>query len=107
MRHNGHRIIQLSIRAQTARSAAPDLLDWMFSRVSLWPVQTVLFYAHYDGQPVNPKEWSPGVEPFAPRFITAPMANYDDNQHAENENLKIQYLREGIETYAAIMTMDW
>lgn len=35
--------------------------------------QTVLFYAHYDGQPVNPKEWAPGLEPFAPLFITAPM----------------------------------
>jgi acetylornithine deacetylase/succinyl-diaminopimelate desuccinylase-like protein len=39
------------------------------------------------------------------KVITIPMANYDDNQHAENENLKIQYLWDGIETYAAVMTM--
>jgi acetylornithine deacetylase/succinyl-diaminopimelate desuccinylase-like protein len=41
------------------------------------------------------------------RIITVPVANYDDNQHAENENLKIQYLWDGIETYAALMTMRW
>ena len=38
MRHNGHRIIELSVPA-TARSSAPDLLDLMFPRVSLWSVQ--------------------------------------------------------------------
>lgn len=35
--------------------------------------------------------------------ITVPIVNYDNNQHAENENVKIQYLWEGIETIAAIM----
>lgn len=37
--------------------------------------------------------------------MTVPIANYDNNQHAENENLRIQNLWNGIETYAAIMTM--
>jgi acetylornithine deacetylase/succinyl-diaminopimelate desuccinylase-like protein len=37
--------------------------------------------------------------------ITVPIANYDNNQHAENENLRIQNLWNGIETYAAVMTM--
>jgi hypothetical protein len=41
------------------------------------------------------------------KIITVPIANYDDNQHAENENLKVQYLWDGIETYAALMTMAW
>jgi hypothetical protein len=31
--------------------------------------------------------------------------NYDNNQHAENENLRLQNLWDGIETMAAIMTM--
>jgi acetylornithine deacetylase/succinyl-diaminopimelate desuccinylase-like protein len=35
--------------------------------------KTVNFYAHYDGQPVNPKQWSPGLKPFTPVFITAPI----------------------------------
>jgi acetylornithine deacetylase/succinyl-diaminopimelate desuccinylase-like protein len=37
--------------------------------------------------------------------ITVPMANYDNNQHAENENLRLQNLWNGIETFAALMTM--
>ena len=36
-------------------------------------------------------------------MITLPIANYDDNQHASNENLRIQNLWNGIETYAALL----
>ncbi len=39
------------------------------------------------------------------RVITVPSVNYDNNQHAENENVKVQFLWEGIETFAALMTM--
>jgi len=27
---------------------------------------TIGFYAHYDGQPVNPAQWAPGLSPFTP-----------------------------------------
>lgn len=37
--------------------------------------------------------------------ITVPIANYDNNQHAENENVRLQNLWDGIETMAALMTM--
>ena len=37
--------------------------------------------------------------------MTVPIANYDDNQHAENENLRLQNLWDGMETMASIMTM--
>jgi len=37
--------------------------------------------------------------------ISVPIANYDNNQHAENENIRLQNFWEGIETWAAIMTM--
>ena len=37
--------------------------------------------------------------------ITVPIVNYDNNQHAENENLRIQNLWDGIVTMAALMTM--
>jgi acetylornithine deacetylase/succinyl-diaminopimelate desuccinylase-like protein len=37
--------------------------------------------------------------------ITVPVVNYDNNQHAENENVLLQYLWDGIETFAAIMSM--
>ncbi len=37
--------------------------------------------------------------------ISVPIANYDNNQHAENENIRLQNLWDGIETFAALMTM--
>ena len=38
--------------------------------------------------------------------ITVPIANYDNNQHAENENIRLQNLWDGIEIMAALMTMS-
>ena len=32
--------------------------------------QTLIFYAHYDGQPVNPAQWAKGLEPFVPKLYT-------------------------------------
>lgn len=37
--------------------------------------------------------------------ITVPIVNYDNNQHAENENVILQYVWEGIETMAVMMMM--
>lgn len=37
--------------------------------------------------------------------IILPIANYDNNQHAENENLRIQNLWSGIELYGNIMAL--
>lgn len=39
--------------------------------------------------------------------ITVPIANHDNNQHAENENIRIQNLWDGIETFASLMTMEF
>ena len=36
--------------------------------------------------------------------IGLPIANHDDNQHAANENLRLQNLWDGIEAYAAILS---
>ena len=40
------------------------------------------------------------------KVITVPVVNYDNNQHAENENVQLKFLWEGIETIAAIMVME-
>jgi acetylornithine deacetylase/succinyl-diaminopimelate desuccinylase-like protein len=37
--------------------------------------------------------------------ITVPIANYDNNQHSANENIRLQNLWDGIETMAALMVM--
>jgi len=39
------------------------------------------------------------------RTITVPIANHDDNQHAANENLRLENLWDGIETMAALIAM--
>jgi acetylornithine deacetylase/succinyl-diaminopimelate desuccinylase-like protein len=40
------------------------------------------------------------------RTITVPIANYDDNQHAANENLRLKNLWDGVETMAALLAMQ-
>ncbi len=39
------------------------------------------------------------------KTITVPIANHDNNQHAENENIRLLNFRNGIETFAALMMM--
>jgi acetylornithine deacetylase/succinyl-diaminopimelate desuccinylase-like protein len=41
----------------------------------------------------------------AAKTITVPIANHDNNQHAENENIRLQNLFDGIETMASLMMM--
>ncbi len=41
-------------------------------------------------------------------MVGVSIANYDDNQHARNENLRLGNLWEGIEVYAALLAdLDW
>jgi acetylornithine deacetylase/succinyl-diaminopimelate desuccinylase-like protein len=38
--------------------------------------------------------------------ITVPIANYDNNQHAEDESIRLQNLWDGVEMMAALMTLS-
>jgi len=38
--------------------------------------------------------------------ITISVVNYDNNQHAEDENVRLQNLWDGIETYAAVLQVQ-
>jgi len=38
--------------------------------------------------------------------VMVPIANYDNNQHSANENIRLQNLWDGIETMAALETME-
>ena len=41
-------------------------------------------------------------------MVGVAIANYDDNQHAQNENLKLQALWDGIEVYAGLIAdLNW
>jgi acetylornithine deacetylase/succinyl-diaminopimelate desuccinylase-like protein len=42
---------------------------------------------------------------FRASVVGLPIVNYDDNQHAADENLRLQNLWDGITTYAAMMAM--
>ena len=42
-------------------------------------------------------------EVLAVPVIGLPIANHDNNQHAANENLRLQNLWDGIEVYAALI----
>jgi acetylornithine deacetylase/succinyl-diaminopimelate desuccinylase-like protein len=45
---------------------------------------------------------------FTAPIICLPVVNHDNNQHAANENLRLQNLWDGINTYAALMAeLDW
>ena len=45
---------------------------------------------------------------FKTPVIGVPIANHDDNQHAKDENLRLQNLWDGIQTYAGLMgDLDW
>ena len=37
-------------------------------------------------------------------IITLPIANYDDNQHAADENMRVKNLWDGIETFVAVIS---
>jgi acetylornithine deacetylase/succinyl-diaminopimelate desuccinylase-like protein len=43
---------------------------------------------------------------FGANVLTVPVVNYDNNQHAENENVQVRFLWEGIEEMAAIMSIQ-
>lgn len=45
------------------------------------------------------------VSALNPKFLIVPIANPDNNQHAENENIRIKNFWEGIDMMAAIMMM--
>ena len=46
------------------------------------------------------------VKTLGTHTITVPIANYDNNQHSANENIRLQNLWDGIETMAALEAME-
>ncbi|WP_018619402.1 M20/M25/M40 family metallo-hydrolase [Spirosoma luteum] len=64
---------QRGIAALLLDGPTPGITPAVFGEVKVpGATKTIIFYAHYDGQPVNPKQWAEGLQPFVPVFITAP-----------------------------------
>ncbi len=65
---------QRGIPAQLLEGTKPGTNPAVFGQIDTpGATKTIVFYAHYDGQPVNPKQWAEGLSPFVPVFITAPI----------------------------------
>jgi acetylornithine deacetylase/succinyl-diaminopimelate desuccinylase-like protein len=48
---------------------------------------------------------APFAEAFSFPIISIPVVNFDNNQHSENENLRLENLWKAIVTFAAVLTM--
>ena len=56
---------------QLLTAATPGVPPAVFGEVLVpGATQTLIFYAHYDGQPVNPLQWAPGLDPFNPKLFS-------------------------------------
>ena len=71
--------------------------------------QTIIFYAHYDGQPVNPAQWAKGLEPFTPRLYSnaidkngLPISHPDDGKYINDWRI---YARGASDDKAGVMTI--
>ncbi|HEU4901277.1 MAG TPA: M20/M25/M40 family metallo-hydrolase [Flavisolibacter sp.] len=62
------------IPSRLLQGTTPGVTPAVFGEIKTpGATKTFGFYAHYDGQPVNPKQWHEGLEPFTPVLITAPL----------------------------------
>ena len=59
-------------RVQLLSAATPGVPPAVYGEVLVPGArQTIIFYAHYDGQPVNPAQWAAGISPFEPTLLSA------------------------------------
>ncbi|WP_083325813.1 M20/M25/M40 family metallo-hydrolase [Hymenobacter coccineus] len=60
---------------QLLGAATPGVPPAVFGEVRVpGATRTLIFYAHYDGQPVNPAQWAPGLSPFVPVLATGALS---------------------------------
>jgi acetylornithine deacetylase/succinyl-diaminopimelate desuccinylase-like protein len=65
---------QRGIKAEFLNGTTPNINPAVFGEIKVPGAKTTLsFYAHYDGQPVNPAKWTGGLQPFEPVFIDKPV----------------------------------
>lgn len=66
-----HWLTQLGVKTELLRSGSLHSAPVVFGEVNVpGATKTLAFYAHYDGQPVNPKQWADGLQPFVPHLFT-------------------------------------
>ncbi len=105
--------VERAAHAKIVRMAAADGTE-AFRTSPLLPIakQTVAALTATFGEPPVQIRTSGGTVPIA-AFIDAlgfpavmlPIVNFDNNQHGENENLRVGHFFRGITTFAAVLTM--
>jgi acetylornithine deacetylase/succinyl-diaminopimelate desuccinylase-like protein len=59
-------------KVQLLNATTPGVPPAVYGEVTVpGAKQTLIFYAHYDGQPVNPAQWAKGLDPFQPKLFSA------------------------------------
>ncbi|MBC7689740.1 MAG: M20/M25/M40 family metallo-hydrolase [Aquabacterium sp.] len=79
-------------KVQLLNATTPGVPPAVYGEVNVAGAkQTIIFYAHYDGQPVNPAQWAKGLSPFEPKLFSGAIdkagvaigqpadGNYDNN----------------------------
>ncbi len=65
---------ETGMKIQVLRATQPNIPPLVFAELTVpGAKRTVLFYAHYDGQPVTPAAWAKGIAPFEPVLYSAPF----------------------------------
>jgi acetylornithine deacetylase/succinyl-diaminopimelate desuccinylase-like protein len=58
-------IQQVQLLSPVTKGAAPSVYGEI---TTAGATKTLIFYAHYDGQPVHPSQWAKGLDPFEPQL---------------------------------------
>jgi acetylornithine deacetylase/succinyl-diaminopimelate desuccinylase-like protein len=101
-----HRMVARVVLDQASYNAVRTPMDLPVAQQVIHAVESahgdvVLLPTMGGSVPLGAMERSTGA-----RTITIPIANYDDNQHAADENLRLKNLWDGVETMAALLHME-
>jgi acetylornithine deacetylase/succinyl-diaminopimelate desuccinylase-like protein len=76
---NAHFIVNMMknrgiANARLLYGKSPKAIPAVFGEIKVPnATKTLVFYAHYDGQPVNPDKWAEGLSPFHPQLMTTSL----------------------------------
>jgi acetylornithine deacetylase/succinyl-diaminopimelate desuccinylase-like protein len=67
-------------KVQLLHASTPNTPPVVYGEVMVpGATQTLIFYAHYDGQPVNKAQWAKGLDPFEPKLFSNAIDNGGTN----------------------------